>query len=230
MATSTQLVDLLMSQDGDAYIFGVEVSPSDTNPAAFDCSELVEWGCARLQVTPRMPDGSWNQATHCKTHGTLVSVQTAIDTKGALLFRFSTDPFTGHRPSSAHVAVSRGDGTTIEARGRRYGVGSWSAHNRGWTHAGLVPGLDYHIPQETEAVLKRGDKGQAVADIQAALSDLGYDLGDYRPYGPGYPKGADGDYGTATETAVRQFQTKVNLAATGIVNGLTAAILGLAQP
>ena len=136
-------VDLLLSQDGDRYIFGHEVRHSDSDPDAFDCSELIEWACARLGVTPRMPDGSWYQARHVRAHGLLIPVDQAIRTRGALLFRFSSSPFTGGRPASAHVAVSLGNGQTIEARSTRHGVGRFSAHGRGWTHAGLVPGLDY---------------------------------------------------------------------------------------
>ncbi|RAV77347.1 hypothetical protein DBT52_09270 [Aerococcus mictus] len=43
----------------------------------------------------------------------------------------------------AHIAVSLGDGKTIEARNPEMGVGSWDAAGRGWTKAGLVPGVDY---------------------------------------------------------------------------------------
>lgn len=143
MIAAADLVDLLVSQDGDRYIFGVEVSAGTADPTAFDCSELVEWACARLGVTPRMPDGSWYQARHVRSHGLEIPVAEAIDTAGALLFRFSSSPFTGGRPASAHVAVSTGDGRTIEARSTRHGVGRFSAHGRGWTHAGLIPGVDY---------------------------------------------------------------------------------------
>lgn len=137
------VVELMLSQEGDRYVFGVEVSLSDTNPAAFDCSELVQWACARAGVSPTMPDGSWIQARHCKNYGTLIPVEEAIGIRGALLFRFSSDPFSGVRPSSAHVAMSLGNGKTIEARGTRYGVGIFSALDRGWTHAARIPGCDY---------------------------------------------------------------------------------------
>ncbi|MCX5891768.1 MAG: hypothetical protein NTW80_02155, partial [Deltaproteobacteria bacterium] len=143
MSTPKELLDLLLTQDGDPYVFGVEVSPSDSNPKAFDCSELVEWGCARLGVKPTMPDGAIYQARHCRKNGLIIPWEQAIRTAGALLFHFSDDPFTGDRPEEAHVAVSQGNGKTFEARGREYGVGSFSAQDRGWTHAGLIPGLDY---------------------------------------------------------------------------------------
>ena len=144
----------LVSQAGDRYIFGHEVKLSDTDPSAFDCSELVEWAAWQVGVQPRVPDGSWYQARHCQKHGTLIPVSEALKTKGALLFRFSSSPFTGGRPTSSHVAVSLGDGRTIEAKGSRYGVGIFTAEGRGWTHAGLVPGLDYSTIEEEEVSLK----------------------------------------------------------------------------
>lgn len=119
---------------------------TDADPDAFDCSELVEWACARLGVAPTVPDGTWYQIRHCRDRGTETTVDDAVATQGALLFRFSSDPFTGGRPSSAHVAVSLGNGSTIEARGSAWGVGSWEAEGRGWAHAGLVPGVRYDAP------------------------------------------------------------------------------------
>jgi len=151
MVYAADFVGLLLRQAGDRYLFGHEASPDDPDPDTFDCSELVEWGSARLGVAPRMPDGSWHQARHCKTHGTLTTVEDAITVQGALLFRFSHDPFSGGRPSKAHVAVNLGNGSTIEARGSDWGVGSWDVHARGWTHAALVPGLDYRPPPQPPA-------------------------------------------------------------------------------
>lgn len=143
MAQLVSFISLLVSQKGDKYIFGVEVSSADSNPYAFDCSELVEWGCARMKIYPTMPDGSWLQLTHCKNNKLTISVEKAIITPGSLLFKFSSDPFSSQRPSQAHVAVSLGNGMTIEARSKEKGVGVFSAENRGWTHAGLIPGLNY---------------------------------------------------------------------------------------
>lgn len=143
MKTAKELLDFLVAQEGDEYDFGVEVSPSESNPKAFDCSELVEWGCARLGVKPAMPDGATYQVRHCRKHGLLIPVEQAIRTTGALLFSFSGDPFSGDRPDHSHVAVSQGNGKTFEARGRAFGVGTFSALKRGWTQAGLIPGLEY---------------------------------------------------------------------------------------
>lgn len=174
MPTAQAFADLLLSQEGDRYVFGVEVSHDNADPDAFDCSELVEWGCARLGVTPKMPDGSWLQARHCRDHGTLVTVDDAIRTVGALLFRFSSSPFVGGRPTSAHVAVSLGDGRTIEARSTRLGVGVFSADMRGWTNAGLVPGLDYdHDDEEDSEMAFTAEQEKFLSDMADALLAIG---------------------------------------------------------
>lgn len=136
------IVDIFQTQAGDRYIYGAEVSLDDPDPKAhghaLDCSEGVQWACARCGVQPAMPDGSAAQLAHCKQHGTLISIDEAIRTAGALLFI--------QKGSERHVAMSRGNGTTIEARGRAYGVGNWATANRPWTHAAKIPGVDYGAP------------------------------------------------------------------------------------
>lgn len=115
-----------LGQQGKSYVFGAEVRMNDPSPNAFDCSELIEWAAARAGV--RVPDGSINQINAA----TPMSVDEAMRTPGALLFR---------RGDPNHIAISLGDGRTIEARGRRYGVGIFDASGRGWTRAGTIPGL-----------------------------------------------------------------------------------------
>jgi hypothetical protein len=57
------------------------------------------------------------------------------------LFSFSEEPTAGGgRPSQAHVAISLGDGKTIEARGKKYGVGTFDAGNR-FEYGAIIPGL-----------------------------------------------------------------------------------------
>jgi hypothetical protein len=82
-----------------------------------------------------------------------------MHTKGALLFYFSDEPTPGGgRPSKAHVAISLGDGRTIEARGTKYGVGEFTAHNR-FNYAGVIPGLDASAVPPADA-----------ADVQPAVA------------------------------------------------------------
>ena len=132
---------LALTQRGDPYVFGAEARTSDPNPDAFDCSELVEWVCHRLGLV--MPDGSKNQKAFCAEKRTLVSLAKGISTQGALLFRMTGSP--------THVAFSLGNGSTMEAKGSRYGVNVFDARNRNWTHAALIPGVIYAAPPVLKA-------------------------------------------------------------------------------
>lgn len=130
------ILALAQQEAGDRYVYGAEVDPHDPNPPGpFDCSELVQWACSIAGVSPTVPDGSAAQLAHCRTHGTLVPVSDGIWTPGALLFMQTS--------TERHVALSRGNGSTIEARGRAYGVGNFPASGRPWTHAARIPGVDY---------------------------------------------------------------------------------------
>ena len=113
-----------LAQAGDRYVFGAEARLDDPNPTAFDCSELVQWSAHQAGV--EVPDGSWLQYRQLEQQGGAVSVEQALHTRGALLFYFSSPP-TGGRPAEAHVAISLGDGRTIEARNSRDGVGVFTA-------------------------------------------------------------------------------------------------------
>jgi peptidoglycan hydrolase-like protein with peptidoglycan-binding domain len=127
--TAEAFVQRALAQRGDRYIFGVEAKPNDPNPKAFDCSELVQWAAHQVGVT--IPDGTMNQLPHIQRAGKTLPVAKAISTRGALLFR------------PGHVAISLGNGQTIEAKGSQYGVGVFSARGRGWTTGGLIPGMSY---------------------------------------------------------------------------------------
>jgi len=127
--TSEAFVQRALAQRGDRYIFGAEAKPNDPNPKAFDCSELVQW--AAHQVGVSIPDGTMNQLPHIQRAGKTLPVSKAIRTRGALLFR------------PGHVAISLGNGKTIEAKGSQYGVGVFSAEGRRWTAGGLIPGMRY---------------------------------------------------------------------------------------
>lgn len=62
----------------------------------------------------------------------------------------------------------------------------------------------------SEPTLKLGASGAAVHDLQEALVALGY-----------HPGAADGHFGTATQSAVKAFQSAVGLTADGVVGPIT---------
>lgn len=67
-----------------------------------------------------------------------------------------------------------------------------------------------------DRILRNGDEGSDVKELQSLLIQLDYDLGRW---------GADGDFGDATEIAVRAFQTNKGLKADGVVGADTIKAL-----
>lgn len=115
-----EFVRICLSQTGKRYIFGAEASASDPNPSAFDCSELVEWAARRAGI-PGVPDGSSAQINACIS----IPVEQAINTRGALLWH------------TGHIAVSLGNGRTIEASTESRPVGELNARGR-FARGGLL--------------------------------------------------------------------------------------------
>lgn len=145
MTTGAQLVRLAERYFGRPYRFGAE-----NPPTAFDCSEYVEFLTHELGALT-VPDGAFYQWRHCEP----ISVDRAMEIPGALLF--VGDGVGVGREAIVHVAISRGDQTTAEARGSRWGTGTWSARGR-FNFGGLLPELAYgKAPQAdlVESVLRR---------------------------------------------------------------------------
>jgi hypothetical protein len=225
MVNVETVVGLALAQQGDRYVGNAEADPANPNPSEWDCSELVQWACDRAGVTPAMPDGSWIQQRWCSSQGQIIGVDQAIATRGALLFNHRdangnpVDPGPAC-PPHAHVAVSLGDGTTIEAMGTKYGVLVASARNRSWTAGALIPGCTYGAapapapapppspapagrptPRTDKPYLVQGAQGPAVAEMQQLLIKLG--IGRLAQFG------ATGNFLDVTAEAVGLFQDQV---------------------
>ena len=108
-----------------------------------------------------------------------------------------------------------GDWYLIEARGVNYGVVMTKLKSRNPNYWGLMTKyFDYEnsavitptIYRLGDRPLKNGSEGDDVKELQTNLIELGYDCGRW---------GADGDFGDATEMAVKDFQTNCNLAVDG---------------
>jgi cell wall-associated NlpC family hydrolase len=123
-----QFVAKALAQVGDKYVYGAEVDLDDPDPDVFDCSELVQWACHQTGVY--IPDGSTSQFNYCSAKGTRISVDAARSIRGALLFH------------PGHVAISLGDGRTVEAANPRVGVIIGTIGSR-FTSAARVPGMTY---------------------------------------------------------------------------------------
>lgn len=229
----TSIEDVLtraLTMWGREYEFGFEIGRRNRSPDAADCSELVEWSCAMEGVRPIVPDGAYFQWVHCGNHGTRVPVAEGVDRRGALLFM--GDGIGFGREAIHHVAFSLGDGTTIEARGEAWGVGTFPTAGRGWTFAALIPGVEYGVASpfpRIDRVLRRGMEGEDVKWAQFLLGNA-----RRRWIEPKAPhRGCDGVFGELTERAARGFQLDCNalgidppFEGTGVIGPYTLQVCG----
>lgn len=151
-----QLVDWCMKLRGKPYVFGTEQDGKPVDKITKeDCSEMIQNCCDQNGVVPKMPDGARFQLKHCRNHGLEIDLnEDAFSTPGVLLF--IGDP-------AHHVAMAKGvrekvirhnlrtgkvtdmgvHWTTIEAKGKDWGVvvdiSDWSRFD----YAALIPGVDY---------------------------------------------------------------------------------------
>jgi cell wall-associated NlpC family hydrolase len=118
-----RMVNFALAQRGDAYVWG------GNGPSGWDCSGLVQAATAAGGKALGKPSAS--QWAACVNAGVTIPVATALRTRGALLFRIGVGDYN-------HVAISLGNGSTIEAMGSAYGVlVAGNAASRGWTGAAL---------------------------------------------------------------------------------------------
>ncbi|QGN34980.1 NlpC/P60 family protein [Microlunatus sp. Gsoil 973] len=131
-------LDAAKTQAGDSYVYGATPSLGNPDPKAFDCSSLTQW--AAHQAGVKLPRIAEAQYMDLKSKDMLIPVDKALKTPGALLFYFSEEPKGPLPAGQAHVAISLGNGKTIEAKGSAYGVGEFPAKGR-FNYAGLIPGI-----------------------------------------------------------------------------------------
>ncbi len=111
-------------------------------------------------------------------------------------YNFDTDAATPN-PSSGGIGVYTNGGVTV--------IGTATP-----TSGGAATNKPTATPTPTSSVLKKGASGDAVRTLQRRLKQLGY-----------YTGSVDGDFGDATEKAVRAFQDRNNLYVDGIAGTST---------
>lgn len=121
-----RFLDFALQQKGKRYVWGA------SGPNSFDCSGLVQQAAAAAGY--RFPKPCSSQLRLCQQGAArMLSVQDALRTRGALLFR------VGMAGQGDHVAISLGDSnTTIEARGAAYGCGIFTNSARRQWNAGAL--------------------------------------------------------------------------------------------
>jgi cell wall-associated NlpC family hydrolase len=184
-----------VAQRGDAYVFGAK-GTGQANPTAFDCSGLTKWAAEQAGI--ELPDGAAHQYIALKQAGMIVPVDKAENIPGALLFHFAQEPQPGDgEPPVAHVAISLGNGKTIEAMDPQDGV--TESHSAGrFEYAAIIPGIGTDSAPAGHRVVEYAP-GEAVPPhhplTQAELLDLesGHGHLDHTlTHSFGHPVGAGG--------------------------------------
>jgi hypothetical protein len=127
-------LDHALDQLGDRVQYGTEVSGDAADSKTWDSGELVEWSAHKAGAA--MTDGTWRQYRQLATDGHAIDAQQALDTPGALLFKFSSDPMTG-MPGERQVFISLGGGRVIDASGNT--ISTRTANPGEFTHAAVMP-------------------------------------------------------------------------------------------
>jgi len=216
---------------GEPYALGARVPKADANyKGPWDCAEFVSWlyyqtfgilfGCADNNGDPNSPDGYadywWRDANSI---GTIITIEQAKSTPGAAILRLAGNGEVGH------IAVSDGNGGTVEAHGKDEGIINSVVDGRRWDMGVLVPGVTYKpnpiLPfrPPTITIYRLTTPYMVSAEvglIQTALVGKGFNTG-----------GVDNIFGEETFNAVKLFQDSVGINPDGEVSALTAAELGV---
>ena len=185
-----------------------------------DCSGLFKWAFGQFKVY--IAHGSNTIFRSYTTKTGRLSKGKRLD--GATL-KPGTAVFTykESKDNYSHIGLYIGGTKVIEASGTEAGVCVSNISASKWTHWGELKNVDYEInysdvhdgfPKDTgwRPTIRKGSKGQDVIECQTMLYKLGYDIGVW---------GIDGDFGSATEKAVKAFQSDHKLTGDGIVGPMT---------
>lgn len=184
-----------------------------------DCSGLFVWAYRELGSKDIYHGSNSIYNKNCKAKGVLTEGKK--EDKQPLLP--GTAVFTGTDKDRGHIGLYIGNGKVIEASNTDAGVITSNVTAGKWKWWGELKLVNYGGEAEPEPdpgdqlpTLRRGSKGLYVTKMQTELKQRGYDLGPY---------GIDGDFGKATEAAVRQFQKDWGLTQDGICGPKTWKML-----
>lgn len=195
-----------------------------------DCSGLFRWAFKQFGIAVSHSSNTlWK--SYCSSKGSL-SKGKRTDGKPLL---DGTAVFVNKNGNRTHIGLYVGDGKVIEASGTQAGVIESKITDKKWNEWGELKNVDYSkstadegkdddivppVVPDVKPTLRKGNKGEVVKLLQTKLLQLGYDLGKY---------GIDGDFGSATEKAVKAFQKAHGLTQDGVVGKKTWAELDNAE-
>ena len=194
----------------DSNCSGCQWFPEGQRTRCFDCRGFTDW-CLRqigFDLYGDTCSSQWNNSSNWKAKGEINSMPR--DTLCCL--------FVHKNGKWSHTGFGYND-ETIECS---VNVQYKSKRDKKWTHWAIPAGIDSDYKPVDQGVgeavkdgfpmLKRGSKGEYVTLLQTKLVNKGYSVGS---------AGIDGDFGSGTEKAVKQFQKDHGLKDDGIVGKMT---------
>lgn len=186
---------------------GCQWYPDGKRVRSFDCRGFTYWIIKQIYNFEIMGAGAtsqWNDDDNWKAKGTIDTIPDDL-----LVCLFYTQK--GNPKVMQHTGLGY-KGETLECGN---GVQWFKTRNKKWTHWAVPKCVAGDVPEpdpDRKPTLRKGDKGDWVKKAQELLLGKGYDLGKW---------GADGSFGNATESAVKDFQTDYGLTADGVIGQAT---------
>lgn len=182
-----------------------------------DCSGLFRWAlnCYHISI---VHGSNTIFLDYCKAKGKLQNGRRLDGKKlqpGTAVFVYNEKT-----KKYSHIGLYIGGSKVIEAQGTDAGVCTSNISASKWTYWGELKAVKYEAEDNVgfpvdsgwRPTIRKGSKGDYVKEAQTMLYNLGYNLGTY---------GIDGDFGKATETAVKEFQMDHGLVKDGVIGPLT---------
>ena len=198
-----------------------------TNPKSYDCSSLV----LTAFYYAFMKNGLTEQAEYLKRNCSYTGNMTKLTNCG---FEIVARNQTAHsqmqkgdielnvtyhtalaidEDNIVHARTSEGTSDTKDNSGNEIRIQSWYRYSKGWDMRLRLTGKGINLVSNTtlstSTELKLGDTGSEVKALQESLIKLGYSCGSY---------GADGEFGSDTESAVKKYQKEHNLTVNGVAD------------
>ena len=201
---------------------GCKWYPKGERTRVFDCRGFTYWVLKQVYNWELMGAGAtsqWSNGSNWKAKGEIGTMPK--DTLVCL--------FVQKGKTMSHTGFGYNNETCECSAGVQY----FKTRNKKWTHWGIPACVDASVPIPTPPetpskdedekkddqhlpTLKRGNKGEYVTLLQTKLVQKGYSVGSC---------GIDGDFGSATLKAVKEFQKDHGLTDDGIVGAKTWAAL-----
>lgn len=203
--------------DGNGTCAACRWFPNSKRTRFFDCRGFTYWVLLQVYNWKLIGAGctsQWNTASNWKAKGR-VADGVPKNTLVCLFYSKDNKEVTWEHTGFAY------NGETTECSN---GVQHFTTMNKKWTHWAIPACVDSPAPEPTpttKPTLRRGSKGEYVTLAQTELIQKGYSCGSF---------GADGQFGAATEAAVKLFQRDHGLSADGIIGKNTWAALDAVEP